>query len=388
MLSAIWYRIIGLSALQGAISLTWLVYNIYLPKLLISYGFSPTLAVTLLIVENAIAVILEPLFGSLSDRAFRWVATKFGLISIGVITTSALTILIPTIFVFKDLFGAVTWILPGVLIAWAMAMAVFRAPAISLISRYASVSNLPIAMSFLTLVGGLIGAIKPISQDFLLSLGAPVAFTVASIILLAATALLRYVDPPETIVVEENKPIVPINIGLLIAMGWGIAWSSRSLFETLPKILKVNLPQANTITVMVMISLAISLSALSSGKFAAKYGNAKVMLLGIMATLTALSLIVFVPTTITIGAAILLIVCCFSLITNGAIPLAIDLFPVHRSGLAVGLYFAGFNAGISSFSALFNPVSNFTPSLGATCGLISLTIAGGCIWGSRPSKAA
>ncbi len=396
MLSASWYKIIGLSTLQGAISLTWLIYNIYLPKLLISYGFSPTVAVTLLIVENAIAIILEPLFGNLSDQAFRWVATKFGWISIGVILTSALTILIPTIFVFKDLFSAITWILPGVLIAWAMAMAVFRTPAISLIGRYANTSGLPIAMSFLTLVGGLVGAIKPISQDFLLSLGAPVAFTVASIVLLAATALLRYVDPPTQVLVKENKPItegaskaiVPINIGLLIALGWGIAWSSRCLFETLPKILKVNLPQANTVVVMVMVSLAISLSALSSGRFAAKYGNSKVMLLGVMATLAALLLLVFVPTTITIGAAILLIICCFSLITNGAIPLAIDLFPTHRSGLAVGLYFAGFNAGVSSFSALFNPVINFTPSLGATYGLVSLVVAGGCIWGSRRSNAA
>jgi predicted MFS family arabinose efflux permease len=240
----------------------------------------------------------------------------------------------------------------------------------------------------LTLVGGLIGAIKPISQDFLLSLGAPLAFTIASIVLLSATALLRYVDPPAPIVAKENRPIIPLHMGLLIAMGWGIAWSSRSLFETLPKILKVNLPQANTVTVMVMISLAVSLSALSSGKLAAKYGNANAMLLGIMATLTALLLMVFVPTTVTIGAAILLVVCCFSMITNGAIPLAIDLFPAHRSGLAVGLYFAGFNAGASSFSALFNPVSNFTPSLGATCGLISLAVAGGCIWSSHRSQAA
>lgn len=71
MLSASWYKIIGLATLQGAITLTWLIYNIYLPKLLIGFGFAPALAVTLLIVENAIAVILEPLFGSLSDRAYR-----------------------------------------------------------------------------------------------------------------------------------------------------------------------------------------------------------------------------------------------------------------------------------------------------------------------------
>jgi MFS family permease len=207
MLSTSWYKIIGLSALQGAISLTWLVYNIYLPKLLIGFGFPPSLAIGLLVVENAIAVILEPLFGSLSDRAYRWIATKFGFVAFGVVLTSALTILIPTIFVFRNLFSAITWILPGVLIAWAMAMTVFRTPAISLIGRYAMASELPIAMSFLTLVGGFIGASKPASQNFILSLGAPIAFTIASVVLLAATALLRYFDPPITnnLAIAERK---------------------------------------------------------------------------------------------------------------------------------------------------------------------------------------
>lgn len=76
--------------------------------------------------------------------------------------------------------------MPGVLIAWAMAMSVFRTPAISLICRYAFASELPIAMSFLTLVGGFIGALRPISQDFLLSLGAQLTFTIVSIVLLIA----------------------------------------------------------------------------------------------------------------------------------------------------------------------------------------------------------
>jgi Major Facilitator Superfamily len=390
MLNTSWYKLIGLAALQGAISLTWLIYNIYLPKLLAGYGFPPTLTVSLLIVENILAVILEPLLGSLSDRAFGWIATKFGFISIGVILTSAFTILIPTILVFKSAFTAVTWIMPGMLIAWAMSMAIFRTPAISLIGRYAMASELPIAMSFLILVGGLVGAIKPITQDFLLSLGTPVAFTIASIVLLAATALLRYVDPPMPLnmVVHECQPIVPINIAMLIGMGWGTAWGSRCLFETLPKILKVNLPQMNTVTLMVSISLAIAVSALSSGFLALKFGNQKTMLWGVFATLTALLLMVFVPSFFTIVAGILLVVSSFSMVTNGAIPWAINLFPNHRSGLAVGLYFGGFNAGIGSFLASFNPVTTLNPSLGATYGLIGLTVVAGCILGSRQSKMA
>ncbi len=384
MLSESWYKIIGLSALQGGILLTWLVYNTYLPKLLTSYGFAPEVAVSLLIVENIIAVILEPLFGSLSDRAYRWVATKFGFIALGVILTSALTILIPTIFIFKDLFRAVTWILPGILISWSMAMTIFRAPAVSLIGRYASATELPIAMSFLTVVGGLIGAIKPVSQNFLLSLGAPIAFTSASIVLLAATALLRYFNPPlsPNLKVIEHQPLFLSNIGLLIGMGWGIAWGSRCLFETLPKIIKLNLPQVDPALAMVSISILIAISALPGGILAAKYSNQRIVLVGLSATLIAFLGLVFLPIKIIIAIAIIIIICCFSWVTNGMIPLAINLLPASRSGLAVGLYFGGFSAGISSFSYLFNPVSVLTPLLGATFGAIGFSFAGGCVWRS------
>jgi hypothetical protein len=387
MLSNSWFKIIGLSALQGAISLTWLIYNIYLPKLLIGYGFSPKLAVLLLIVENAIAVILEPLFGSLSDRAYRWIATKFGIISLGVIVTATLTILIPTIFVFKDLFTAIKWILPLVLVAWAMAMTIFRAPAISLIGRYASASDLPIAMSFLTVAGGFIGALKPISQNFILSLGAPFAFSIASIVLLAATGLLRYLDPgaTENLPVTKSQPIVLANLGLLMTMGLGIGWTSRCLFETLPKIIKLQLPQLDPPTLMSFIFLVIAISALPGGIFATKSGNQRLMLLGTGATLIGLLGMVLIPSQITLIIAIILFSCCFSWVTNGAIPLAINLFPANRSGLAVGLYFSGVAAGVSLFGVLFNPVTNLTPFLGAICGSIGLIIAGGCVWTSFKS---
>jgi MFS family permease len=384
MLNASWSKIISLSALQGAISLTWLVYSIYLPKLLISYGFEPKLAVLLLIVENAIAIILEPLFGSLSDRAYRWIGSNLGIVSLGVILSSTILVLIPTIVIFRDVFSAVKWILPLVLIAWAMAMAVFRSPAISLIGRYASNSDLPIAMSFLTLVGALIGGLKPVSQDFILSFGAPFAFTIASVVLLAATGLLRYFDPgmEDTLPVIERQPISINKIGLLIGMGFGIAWGSRCLFETLPKVIKAQLPQFNPVFLMLFISLTIAISAIPGGLVATKYGNKRSMLIGIGTNLVGLLMMVLFPNPLTLAIAIILSICCFSWMTNGAVPLAINLLPADQSGLAVGLYFGGASAGVSSFNLMFNPVTNLTPLLGAICGSIALIIAGGCVWNS------
>jgi Major Facilitator Superfamily len=384
MLSASWSKIIGLSALQGAISLTWLIYNIYLPKLLISYGFSPKLAVLVLIIENAMGVILEPFFGSLSDRAYRFVATKFGIISFGIILTVAITGLIPMIVIFGDVFSAIRWFLPGVLIAWAMAMTVFRAPAISLLGKYASTSELPIAMSFLTVVSTFIGALKPISQNFILNIGAPFAFTLASIVLLAATGLLEYLDPGinQQLPATKRQPIALRRIGLIMSMGLGIAWGSRCLFETLPKMLKMQFPQQNPLILMAVISSAVAISALPGGVFAAKHGNQKVMLMGIAATLIGLVGMFLLPAPTTLTISIILFVGCFSWVTNGAVPLAISLLPTDRSGLAVGLYVGSFAGGLSSFSALFNPVTNLTPFLGTICGSIGLMIAGGCVWRS------
>jgi hypothetical protein len=320
----------------------------------------------------------------LSDRAYRFVATKFGIISFGIILTVAITGLIPMIVIFGDVFSAIRWFLPGVLIAWAMAMTVFRAPAISLLGKYASTSELPIAMSFLTVVSTFIGALKPISQSFILSIGAPFAFTLASIVLLAATGLLEYLDPginqhlPET----KRQPIALRLIGLIISMGLGIAWGSRCLFETLPKMLKIQFPQLDPVILMTVISTAIAISALPGGVFAARHGNQRLMLLGIGATLIGLVGMFLLPAPITLTISIILFISCFSWITNGAIPLAINLFPADRSGLAVGLYVGSFAGGLSSFSSLFNPVTNLTPLLGTICGSIGLMIAGGCIWKS------
>ena len=103
------------------------------------------------------------------------------------------------------------------------------------------------------------------------------------------------------------------------------------------------------------------------------------MLLGLITTSIALLTTVFIPTSLTISIAISLIVICFSWVTNGAVPFAIGLLPADRMGLAIGFYFSGFSAGLSSFSSMFNPISTLTPLLGAMLGSIGFILAGVCI---------
>ncbi|MFH7028285.1 MAG: hypothetical protein ACHBN1_23510 [Heteroscytonema crispum UTEX LB 1556] len=76
----LWLQVWALAAVQGAITLAWLIYNLYMPQLLTQFGLSASLATGLVILENALAVVMEPLFGGLSDNAKRWLGSRFGFI--------------------------------------------------------------------------------------------------------------------------------------------------------------------------------------------------------------------------------------------------------------------------------------------------------------------
>lgn len=166
----LWVQVWVLAALQGAITLAWIIYNAYVPQLLVQFGFPASLAVGLLVLENALAVIMEPLMGGLSDQAQRWVGSRFLLISAGVILSATLLIAIPCIVTFVP--PTVVWrsLLPIVLVAWALSMTVFRSPAIALLAKYSMPAELPLAFSVVVLTGGIIGAFRPIANKFILSL--------------------------------------------------------------------------------------------------------------------------------------------------------------------------------------------------------------------------
>ena len=72
----LWLQVWGLAAVQGAIAkrcceaqiaLTWVIYNLYLIKLLTDFGFPKELATGVLIIDNILAAVMEPLRGGLSD---------------------------------------------------------------------------------------------------------------------------------------------------------------------------------------------------------------------------------------------------------------------------------------------------------------------------------
>jgi MFS family permease len=382
--AVLWLQVCGLAGVQGAITLTWVIYNLYLPQLLGQFGFPKQLAVGLLILENALAVVMEPLMGGLSDQTKRWMGSRFPFISVGVVLSSALFIAIPSVVIFGKQAAVSRWVLPVVLVAWALAMTVFRSPAISLLGRYAAPAQLPLAASLLTLAGGVIGAFKPIANRFVLSWGAAFTFAIGSFVLLGAAAVLRWfnsrvVTPDPAVNTNALQPLSIPALGLILGTGAGVAWGTRFLMETLPKVLKSQLGVANVDWLMVGIAIALAFAALPAGAWAVQVGNRRAMLIGIGVTVVLLQLMVFMPSWLTLGVAVVGLIAAFSLVVNGAIPFALALVPPHRAGLGTGMYFGGAAGAASLLGMVFPQVKAITPVAGAIGGAIAFLVAAVCI---------
>ncbi|MGB0560970.1 MAG: MFS transporter [Spirulinaceae cyanobacterium] len=370
-----WQRVAGVTAIQGAITLGWVIYAMYLPQLLTEMGLAKELAGVLLMIERALEVIIEPITGSLSDRTQWQMGTRFPLITPGIILASALFISLPTLVVFGK---PLPWLLPVIAVLWACAMAIFRSSAITLLGKAAPRPQLPLAASCLTLIQQLVGALRFSVYGIILSLGAGAAFAIGSFVLLGAAAFLRWTAPPEMPQGQGNTVKQPVRLpiaALLVGVAVGLGWSLRFTFASLGAHFTGLLGSEQVGVGMLGFSLILALSALPAGKLATRLGNTKMMIGAAIATaLCAVGLMVIAPTALWI-VGLVGMGFALSAVLNGAVPLVLSTFPSDRSGLGLGLYFGAFGGSISFFDAIFKPLKLNLPNLVTGAGLSLIGVA-------------
>lgn len=379
----LWLQVWGLASLQGAIALTLLIYSVYLPKLLAELNFPAPVSTALLVVENGLAVVLEPLMGGLSDWDKQRFGSRFPLIEAGIVLASIFFIVIPTAVIFGKGVSEFRWILIMVAVAWTLAMTVFRSPAISLLRNYAPPEGLVLANSLLVLVAGLFTAFKPVAQNSISASGAIFAFAIGSFALLGAAALLKYVNLPKTLVranltvpaaieyKNSDNPPFKIALSLIFLSGAAIAWGSQFLIATLSKMLVLQLEINNVNWLMVGVGIVLALAAPPTADWTLRIDNRRAMCAGAIATAILLQIVVFIPHWLALVFAILGLLVAFNLVLNGAIPFVLMLVPPHQAGIGVGMYFGGMAGAESLSGLLFLPEQSVNPYFGAVGGAIA-----------------
>ncbi len=378
-----WMQVWSLASVQGAITLTWIAYGIYLPKFIEQvFGYPASqaqqFAALLLVIESAIAIIIEPLFGGLSDRLQRWFSSRMPLIVAGAIASTALFIGLPCIFIFGGANEATRIILPSLAILWAMVMASFRSPVLCLLGSFAGATQLPLAASVLTLVGGMVGSIKPLATNFILGLGAPATFAIASITLLAGVASLRMAMTyiPKNIPKKSSSDINPelekaeslpirdflANLAIVMLVGAAIGLGIRLLMgDVLPRTIKAELVSFTKLSPEILIGAALIIQAflaLVTGSVSKLIDNKRLMIISLGAIAAGLGLLSVGYGAIASILIILFMLVCLSAVNNGMIAFALTMVPKALSGLTVGMFFGGLSGAISIFGYLVPKSSN------------------------------
>src|SRR5215468_3657078 len=372
-----WAPVLALAGLQAAVSVAWVAYNLYLVELLIRAGFDAYLAAVLIIVEGALGGLLEPLTGALSDRARTGLFRRFFLVMGGVLASALLFLALPLAAVGARP-GPAT-LVPALLIAWSLSMAVFRAPALSLLGRHARPGALPLAASVLTAAGALVGATAPSARAWLLSLGPGPTFAAASAALVVSALVVRALERREPAASAPAEPTPPMErwqvhaAWLLLGVGTVSALAFRFLVGALPRAGAGPGTSAAAITTAFFGGLA--LAAIPVWRIAlGRVGGGPV-------TVTGLALLVAgsaLATRIEGAGAVLLVAAVLgaglAAVQNGLFAWSLCAIRTEHAGLGLGLLLGGGGLALGVFNLLL-AVRKPAPetSLLAAAGLYALT---------------
>lgn len=392
----LWAPVFALAALCGSVTLSWAVYQAHLPGLLTQFGVSAEYGTSVGIIATSLAIALDPLMGRLADRTEWRRGKRFPLISCGVMLASAGFIVIPLVAgLMKNPGGNGRWVLPGLLLAWAIAITLVRSPALALMRRYASPRQLPRAASVLTLSIAMMAALSLAADEWIKTLGAPITFTIAATALLLSTAWLRSHSLPITAPKTDTPngdtsglihptPLLPL--GFIFGLGLFMTLALRLIANGFSSLLTVQLPFNLPPIGWVLISLAIA--AIPAGSLAMRLNNRKTMLLGLGLTAASLGLsaisvdLVEANQRLAIALSILLGIA-LSLVVNGILPLILSSVPSRNAGFATGTFFSGVAAATLGMTWFFERGHSFSALMWLGGAIAALVASGGCVVMSR-----
>jgi MFS family permease len=387
----LWLPVAALATVYGSITLSWVVYRVHLAELVTQLGFAPSFAPQLLLIETLLAIALEPIAGRISDQNQRHQRNRFPLIWVGAALTAALFVILPLVVANIAAIqsnGAIRWVVPVLLILWAIAISILRSPALALLRYYAATVRLPQAASLLTLAAGLAGAVTPLGSAALRELGYQVTFVAVAILLLVTVGGLRLLNPSSMPISGLRNSIAirpsPFSLGLIFGIGATVTLVFRLAIEIFPKVLKAQLPDSTPPFFIGLVFLAIAAFAVPAGLIALRIGNPRTMLLGLGAIA---ALLILMPLSTSQSVAILLAIglgIAYSLVSNGTFPLVLSVVSPRHAGLAIGLFFGGAATAVSAFSIFFGNPEALSVTTGVWLGLISLLVAAICVVALKP----
>lgn len=350
-----------------AITLTWSVYNAFMPKLLSDYISSSALIGFIMTFDNYFALFLQPAVGMYSDRLNTRFGRRMPFLMIGMPLAAMFTFLIPF---HHTLLALVIFI-----VFMNLSMSIFRSPVIALMPDLTKPEQRSKANSVINFMGGIGALIAFFVGSILWDKNEGFPFFLAGILMLISCGILflfikekkdviNYEEAEEKVNLKEgfrsaikNKSVLFL---LLAILSWFIGFNGIETFFTRYGEVYLKIKVSDASLSYAFISLAFLLFAIPAGFIGTKIGKKKSLKIGISGLICGFLIMFFIKHLIAIRIIFFIMGCFWAMVNINSYPLLAEMAPIGFIGTYTGLYYL--------FASIANIVS--PPLLGAIMDMI------------------
>jgi MFS family permease len=330
-----------------AISVTWSIYNAFVPKILSNFISSTTIIGFVMTIDNYFALFLQPAVGILSDKVDTKHGKRMPFIMVGMPLSVVFIIFVAN---YKNLPMLITFI-----VLMNLSMSIFRSPVVALMPDITAKENRSKANSIINLMGGIGSVIAYIVGSRLWDVNEKYPFYLAAILMCFSFILLfnsikerrdvAHYEKDEAInkgFVQSIKEAVKnrsVLFLLLAICSWFIGFAGIETLFTLYGEKYLGIKTSAAAFSFTFISIAFLISAIPAGILGTKFGKKKTIITGIVGIVASFLIIAFMRDILYIRGMFLICGFFWALININSYPFVTDMAPKGKIGTFTGLYY-------------------------------------------------
>lgn len=351
-----------------AISITWSVYNAFMPKILNEYISSAAVIGFIMTIDNYFGLILQPAVGIWSDG----VNTKYGKRMPFIMVGMPLAVIF--IILLANHWNLVSLII--FLVGMNLSMSIFRSPVISLMPDLTPVEFRSKANSIINFMGGIGALIAYFVGSILWNKNEAYPFYLSAIlVVLSFIVLFNNIKEKRDVMVYQrdkekklgffeglkasgnSKNILFLSMAILT---WFAGYNGIETFFTLYGVHYLKISSGTAAMSLTFISLAFLIFAIPSGYIGTKFGKKNTITMGILGMVSCLLILYFIKSLLIVRVLFVFSGIFWALININSYPFITDMAPEGQIGTYTGIYYI-----FASLASIISP-----PLLGGIIDLI------------------
>lgn len=329
-----------------SITMTWSVYNAFVPKMLSNFISSSVVIGFIMTLDNYLALFIQPTIGMYSDRMNTRFGRRVPFLMVGMPLAALFVVLIPSQK------GLATFIVCIVLMN--LSMSIFRSPAVALMPDVTPEEHRSKGNSIINVMGGIGSLVAYFIGGILWNVDTKYPFYLAGFLVIMSFIIiitafnekrdvLKYEEAEEKIDLKKGLKLAFKNkntVYLLLAIcAWLTGFSGIEAFFTRYGELHLGVDVGSAALSFTFISLSYLGFAIPAGIIGTKLGKKKTIVIGVCGLILCFFILGFIKNMIIIRIIFFIAGALWATININSYPFVAQMAPPEYVGTFTGLYY-------------------------------------------------